>query len=468
LAKNQELHLEEYTKLFKTDSELLHSLFDLLEIKEMRFLVLRNHQGLPESNNARDVDILVSPQTEPKSINAIVGELSKRFKANIIWINELDYLSGFVIARQLEDGTITYLKLDFFYGLKWRGLEFVDADEVLSSRVKIKNYYIPDPGHEAVVHLLNGVLYSKFIKDKYIPIIINGCDNYSDTFMSLINSSGIDSLKHKIKVVISGLKTEGVANNILAFRKALITRMIMHHASPRSVKGFWQSVITELVTRRRMGYLISFSGPDGSGKSTIMKYVLEFFSLPGITKQVVPHHFLPEGIPPLHRLVKVNKKLSKQDYTNPYSEKPVGRLSSLVRFCYYTVAFLVANLRYISPQKKRNEVVIFDRYYPDLIADPTRARLSISQSVISRIFSLVAAVPDVALVFIASPETLISRKGELTEQKAKQLVKDYTSICINSEFTLIENDGSLEDGKRKCFFEVFKKLHTENSRKLNV
>ena len=76
----------------------------------MRFLVLRNHQGLPESNNARDVDILVSPQTEPKSINAIVGELSKRFKANIIWINNR------IMAHNIvHDINITILTIIFIH-----------------------------------------------------------------------------------------------------------------------------------------------------------------------------------------------------------------------------------------------------------------------------------------------------------------------------------------------------------------
>jgi thymidylate kinase len=451
--------------LFKIDTELLNVLFDLLNEK-MDYLVLRNHQGLPESNNAKDVDILVASNVNKSQINLIVKEVSALLKANIIWINELDYLSGFVLARQHLNGHITYAKLDFFYGLKWRGLEFCKYAPILDQRVKVKNYYIPAPGHEALIHIVNGALYGKSINKKYFDIIHHGIAEHPIQFSDLLMSSGLNDLHDEM----IGLMKTYVHNqkNVCLFtlRKKLIKALIKNQLSIDLLVSFTKSVKTEIITRRKFGYLLSFSGPDGAGKSSIMESVIEFFQLTGICKQEVAHHFLPEGIPPLHRLLKFNKKLSKQNYTQPYSEKPVGKISSAIRFLYYVLAFIFAKYKYLKPQFKRNEVVIFDRYYPDLIADPTRARLSLSRELLAPVFSNIAAVPDVALVFVAEAETLIKRKGELTETKATQLVKDYRGICKDDTFTLLENDGTLADGLSSCFYILFSKLDKINIKKL--
>lgn len=451
--------------MFKIDTELLNALFDLLN-QNMKFLILRNHQGLPESNNAKDVDILIPSDIKPCKINSIIKEISDSLNASIIWVNELDYLSGFVLARQNENGQVIYAKLDFFYGLKWRGVEFINSSHLLSECIQVKNYYIPAPGHEALIHLLNGALYGKSINKKYKHIIQVGCFEHSLQFKELLESSGLTCLNEEIRDLLAYDSPDTQPVNILAFRRKYIKVLIKEQFSLSLIGHFLKSVRTEYVTRRKFGYLLSFSGPDGAGKSSIMESVLEFFQLTGICKQEVAHHFLPAGIPPLHRLLKFNKKLTKQNYTQPYSEKPVGKISSVIRFIYYVLAFIFAKYRYLKPQFKRNEVVIFDRYYPDLIADPTRARLSLSRKILANVFPKVAASPDVALIFVAKPDILVERKGELSEAKAKQLVKEYKDICIDKSYTLLENNGSLSQGLFSCFSILLESLNRINTEKL--
>ncbi|PAJ74131.1 hypothetical protein CJF42_12075 [Pseudoalteromonas sp. NBT06-2] len=446
--------------MFQIDVELLNALFVSLNDK-VKFLILRNHTGLPESNNAKDVDILVPKEVNPRVIYSLIRELADSLNAKIIWVNKLDYLSGFVLTRELGDGQVVYAKLDFFYGLKWRGLEFLNSDEILEQRESVANFYIPNQGHEAVIHIINGVLYGKGVNPKYSEIILHGYKHDNTQFEALLVKSGIGKLYEIIKSNVESLTSE-----CLNIRKPLINLLIKNQLSANLVGGFLRSVKTEILGRRRFGYLLTFSGPDGAGKSSIMEPVISFFKLTGICKQELAHHFLPEGIPPLHRLLRFNKKLSKQDYTQPYSEKPVGLISSTVRLTYYLLAFFYAKNKYLKPQFKHNEVVIFDRYYPDLIADPTRARLSISRKIISPVLSLVAAKPDIAVIFVANPEILIKRKGELTEAKAVQLVKDYKGICENRDFTLLNNNGSLANGLSTCFSILFDGLHSINVKKL--
>jgi thymidylate kinase len=451
--------------LFKIDTELLNELFDTLN-QNMKFLILRNHQGLPESNNAKDVDILLPSDVKPCQINSIIKEVSASLNASIIWINELDYLSGFVLARQTENGQVIYAKLDFFYGLKWRGVEFINSSHLLSECIQVKNYYIPAPGHEALIHVLNGALYGKSINKKYKHLIQQGYFEHSLQFKELLASSGLNFLNDEVNELLANDTNDKQPVSILAFRSKLIKVLIKEQFSFGLIGAFLKSARTEYITRRKFGYLLSFSGPDGAGKSSIMESVLEFFQLTGICKQEVAHHFLPAGIPALHRLLKFNKKLSKQNYTQPYSEKPVGKISSVIRFIYYVLAFIFAKYKYLKPQFKRNEVVVFDRYYPDLIADPTRARLSLNRKVLANVFPRVAAIPDVALIFVAEPHILIERKGELSGDKAKKLVAEYKGICSDKNYKLLENNGSLSQGLSVCFSLLFEVLNMKNIKKL--
>ncbi|MEH6457490.1 MAG: hypothetical protein V7749_14265 [Cocleimonas sp.] len=457
--------------MFQVDSQLLSALFDSLNKNNLDFLVLRNYQGLPHSNNAKDVDILIDDKVSPQVINKIIIDICKLQNTKLIWLNELDYLSGFVMAKVMTGGTVAYAKLDFFYGLKWRGIEFADTKEILSNRIEQDNFFIPSPGHEAYIHLINGILYSKTVNSKYLEKIKMGIYDNPLQFHKILTESGLGQFNELLYTLVKSQDDMslniGTRTLVKPVRRMLIKGLIRNQVSWELFCKFSKSMKTELFSRLSMGYLLSFSGPDGAGKSSIMDHVIQFFKLTGICKQVTAHHFLPEGIPPLHRLIRFNKKLTKQDYTSPYSEKPVRLLPSMVRFSYYIFAFLLARYKYLLPQFRRNEVVVFDRYYPDLIVDPSRARLSLSKNLIAATFSLIAAKPDVAMILIAKPETLINRKGELTVEKAKQLVQDFSSLGAREGFVLLDNDGTLSQGLSNCFCLIFDKFHAKNIVKLS-
>ena len=453
--------------MFNIDFDSLKTIFLELDEKGIDYLVLRNHEGLPNSNNAKDVDILLPSETDSKQLNSIVLNLCERLGLSIVWFNCLDYLTGYVLASYGQDGQIRYLKLDFFYGLKWRGIEYLNSAEILAAKVCVNGVFIPSKSHEAVIHLFNGLLYAKKYNAKYHQKIDIGVSEDLNSAVYLIEKSGLKEFSSEIIALhMNYLAGVDVTEKVRMLRRELIRNLVLRRSNLLNIFSMLKSLKVELINRQNFGYLISFSGPDGAGKSSIVDRVMEFFQLTGICKQKVPHHFLPSQIKPLHSLVRVKRKLTEQDYTKPYSELPVGKVSSLIRLAYYVIAFFIASQKYVARQMRMNEVVVYDRYFYDIIADPARARLSISNRVTAYLLLKVSKIPICPIILVAEPELLVKRKGELSGKKAISLVKQYSEVSKFADVYLIDNSDTIEEGYRMIFSCIFQALHRANIRKI--
>ena len=88
------------------------------------------------------------------------------------------------------------------------------------------------------------------------------------------------------------------------------------------------------------------------------------------------------------------KKEVDKDYSNPHRGGKTGRLSSLVRLFYYIFDYIYGYRKIVKPVLFRRGVVIFDRYYTDIVADSKRSRINIPYKVI---MSLKFLIPNMKL-----------------------------------------------------------------------
>ena len=80
------------------------------------------------------------------------------------------------------------------------------------------------------------------------------------------------------------------------------------------------------------------------------------------------------------------------------------------------------------PGLVRSSLIIFDRYYYDMVADPARYRYGGSRRLLE-VLSRVAPHPDLILLLDAPADVIVDRKGELTLQEAEHLRGSYLSVC---------------------------------------
>ncbi len=434
-------------------SDLLGQFFINLANDNLRYAVLRNYELLPEANDSKDVDIVVSPRDLGRVV-ALLKETAKENNYQLVWKNELDYLEGFVFVK-IDGDSVYSIKLDIFNGFEWRGCSYINHNLIFDSTVDYNGFRVPIKAHEAFIMIVYYVLYAKTIKSKYLEPIYKNANNDMEEFSKITKLTFQEELAEKI---ITFVKEKKIAE-LVSLRAEIRSSVIKYNFKNESiVSSFFEHIKTEYWDRNRFGTLIAFSGPDGAGKSTLVDAVMEIFYSLGINGNKIPHHLLTSNIPSLHKLPGAPKKYAKQDYTKPYQEKTAGFLSSIARTVYYYFAFLFDRILYVKKELRDNKIVIFDRYYTDIMADPVRIRIGLNKTLIQKVFNTLPS-PDFTFVVLAEKEKILSRKDELTKEKLEQLLVAYVSLPkVLSNCTVLHNNTTVEEGMFMICKNVFNKL----------
>ena len=102
---------------------------------------------------------------------------------------------------------------------------------------------------------------------------------------------------------------------------------------------------------------ICFLGPDGSGKSTIIEQLLTQ-ELPFDEKEYF--HLKP---------IKKSSTENNAMVADPHKYPPYSKMKSYVKLFYFIYQYNLGWLKNILPLKIKSSLVIFDRYFDDMLAD---------------------------------------------------------------------------------------------------
>ena len=96
--------------------------------KETDYAVLRNFEGLPDKNNSRDIDIIITRKSYNKVKNSLV-ELIDKSGWKIITYLHSDRLISYVCATTTEEQT-DIIQWDFFFDTSVWGIQLMSAEEI--------------------------------------------------------------------------------------------------------------------------------------------------------------------------------------------------------------------------------------------------------------------------------------------------------------------------------------------------
>ena len=256
-------------------SDFLVNIFKKFKKNSIEYVILRNYEKLPYDNDSKDVDILIKACTIDNTFNLILKE-AKELGYNCIWLNPLDYLVGLVLAK-IENGIIYSIKIDLFIGLKWRGIEYINSDLILSKKIPYKEFFVPSKESEAFIMIMYYILYAKGIRDNYLNHIYCYATNNIDDFNYILTKTLDSSLSLKISKLI----TQNQIEEIVSLRKDIIKKLLSKNINLSYIFNLLKHIKSEYIDRKKFGSMVNITNLN-SEELNVLK---ECFISLGISKE---------------------------------------------------------------------------------------------------------------------------------------------------------------------------------------
>ena len=125
-------------------------LIEKLNSENIKYFVLRNYKGLPEVNEAKDIDIIV----EPKKAKYVKELLKKIYKENGLEYYDESRFDKIMCMHGLSIKNQTGIHIDIIGGYRVKGYEIYTFDELYSHTKKYKNFYVLDEFFDGVMLLV--------------------------------------------------------------------------------------------------------------------------------------------------------------------------------------------------------------------------------------------------------------------------------------------------------------------------
>lgn len=427
----------------KFEAEVLGNLFDAFSSRCIRYGVLRNFESLPLGIDGSDIDILVHPDDLLTALEEI-HKAARSSEAQFAKSYQDDMITQFVMTKRSTENALLTIKVDILHNRQIMGIQFLSAEEMLED-LRTHN------GISVVSELV--MLIDKWsfllllrspLDQKYTAEFAAIAEQQSDAVAKLLDRFLPQQRSRQIVQALIEGKGSTLTLTGSERRRALwrLWREQGAIAPLRSLRFVWFRLRDRL---RPHGVFLSVSGPDGSGKTTVIDMVIKELGVIYGEGAVHYAHFRPTVLPRIAEVAKRAGTLDKVDenYDRPHRATPSGWAGSMVRLAYYGLDYVGGYYQSILPVLKRREVILYDRYYYDMIADSFRSRISLPMPLL-RSFGRLLPLPQYAFFIHVDAEEIHRRKQELTLEQIVNLNERYNDLTERGWMTQIDNNGAPE------------------------
>ena len=174
------------------------------------------------------------------------------------------------------------------------------------------------------------------------------------------------------------------------------------------------------------GCVLALFGPDGSGKTTAANELEKLCAQEG--RATRRFHWRPRLLPSLPN---PGGSVPRYDITpGPHDEKQRPLLISIGMYFYFFLDFWLGYFFRLRPLVQRGTVVIYERYFYDLLLDPRRYRMC-SCPILARTLASLVPRPDWIFILNADADVVISRKKELPRAEIVRQQKLMSAVLPN-------------------------------------
>lgn len=437
----------------RTSTEFLTTFFNFLN-QNGEYAVLRNFEGLPAHNNSRDIDIVIEPSTYRRLKSDLIELIEKEGWKIVTYLNS-DRLITWVCACVNKDSRTEIVQFDFFFHTSIFGITLLEAKDFLKNRQFNGAIYHVDKESEFL---------DKYMYDRAVGVAYP--EKYRKTREAVENSGEVKKVLKKVfgsNSIEECDKTSGKKLLLNALKRNLSSNPF--RTIGRMLKFEYYHIRNYICSNT--GFSVGFTGPDGSGKTTVIDQILERLA-PVFRTAHKYYHFRPALFGNLGEVAHSAglKKEVDRDYSNPHRGGKTGTLSSFARLLYYSLDYIVGYFVKVKSVIRITRVVIFDRYYTDIICDSRRSRIYLNYKFLYWFGKLFIPSLDYNILLTARSETILARKRELDEDGIRRINERIDYLADKKGYKKILNEQTPEVAVAGILNYIFDNQHKKNLRRL--
>lgn len=382
-------------------------------LDETEYAVLHGWDSLPYSLRS-DLDISV----KPCHLGTLEESLSNYEGGRLVQMIQHEASCFFFILAVRNGKGIEFFQVDAATDYRRNGIIYFRADELNKERANWNGFRVASPETEFAYLLVKKTLkgHTPGHQQKRLMYLIDKIgEERSKRISSLLlgEENGPDVVSR-----ISNNNWSAVEADASVLRRALIWEVLKR--DPINPVRYWYDEVKRILIRWRYptGMLVAVLGPDGAGKSTLVENIDREFS--GAFRRTAKFHLRP-GL--------IGRKTRGKPVTDPHGKPPRPFLTSVLKLGYYSADYIMGYLYKLYPKFVRSTLVLFDRYYDDLLVDPVRYRYG-GPSWLARLIRTIIPAPNLILVLDAEEDVLLKRKEEVEREELHRQRRRYRDMAL--------------------------------------
>lgn len=404
----------------------MRRLFDLLNEGGLQYAVLHGWQSLP-ARVSSDLDLVIT-RREPALFEQLL--LNNDFGARIVQMTEYATTGLRFDVCVPVNGHVEWLPIDVTTDYRSGGLVFLTSHELSGERRRWNGLWIAGPRVEftylIVKKILKGLVpdhQKQRLRELAMALDRNEAHALTRRLFGPTWGSRV------YRWIMAGQWDE-LENHFSALNRA--SRRQALKRDPLNPLRYWFPELGRVWRRcvRPTGLFVAVLGSDGAGKSTLIAGLRT--ALANAFRGAAAFHLFP-GV--------LRRKGTPWPVTDPHGRPPRPLGLSLLKPPYYLAEYALGYLCKVRPRLMRTAIVLFDRYYDDLLVDPRRYRYG-GPPWLARVVQKVIPPPDLLFVLDVPEDHLIARKQEVTESELRRQRTAYRQLAAERPNAVLL-DGSL-------------------------
>ncbi|MFC1850239.1 hypothetical protein ACFL27_08615 [candidate division CSSED10-310 bacterium] len=417
----------------KSTTGFLTEFFKRLNSGNLTYCVLRNYDELPE-HVGHDVDMWVDNDQEGNFRDILLStahDLGWELVRYAPWLGGNGQGRYFFI---LTDDQVHVIHIDCFVELHWKGINYIDKRLLARSlTLHQKGFYVPGPGVEAGMLILKCMLTEGNIKEKNKAKISHGLKDDEQSFIEALTRIFNFDIIMKVKILVE----QGNWSDLEKMGRLFRWKLLRSGLSNEPIFQIKQWLLY-LHSRGKehlladFGIFIVFIGPDGSGKTTTAKALLETEVIRALFQI---KSYLHERFSYLPRLRTIVNFLARKDSENSggpdevvFSPEEFGFFRATMYPLYYCLDYLLGHF-FIRRIKAYYSIAVSDRYFHDYFI---QKRYSRCPRWLLFFLTKIIPKPDILIYLDHQPELIRARKKDLPVVEISRQVRECQKMIQDS------------------------------------